>query len=149
MVNIKPDLSPKQDNKDKTEKLSQSLVPLDDTVGNHTDIGNQSLKNIPSSLEPQTSQVASQVLEPNKWLTTIQIAELSGNNQKYISGVLSEAYNKEKPWLQHQLKVFESIEGKGRGGKSYLAHIDSLPADIRLKWYKKTQPPTVIHPLHY
>ena len=140
--NLPPDLSSLNGNQNETKKPSQSLVPLDDTVGNHTDtdIGNQSPKNPSTSLEPLVNRVTNRETEPEKWLTSAQIAELSGNNKTHISDILSEAFNRSKPWNEFQLEVVQS-EGKGRGGKSYLAHIDSLPADIRLKWYKKTQPP--------
>ncbi|MCT4608630.1 MAG: hypothetical protein N4A70_05435 [Pelagimonas sp.] len=55
-----------------------------------------------------------------------------------MSGVSGQAVRKvlaNRSWRGCDLLVKEEFTGRGRGGKTLLVHVDSLPADLREAWY--------------
>jgi hypothetical protein len=67
---------------------------------------------------------------PDKWLPSAEVERLSGVSQKNVHKALAKRF-----WRGCDLLVREERTGRGRGGKTLLVHVDSLPADLRAAWY--------------
>lgn len=67
---------------------------------------------------------------PSKWVQSAEVERLSGVSQKNVHRALANRF-----WRGCDLLVREERTGRGRGGKTLLVHVDSLPADLREAWY--------------
>ncbi len=67
---------------------------------------------------------------PDKWLTTAELIALAGVSQAAVHKAVANRF-----WRGSELLVREERTGRGRGGKTLLVHVDSLPADLRTDWY--------------
>lgn len=65
-----------------------------------------------------------------KWITSQELEKLSGVSQAAIHKAITK-----RQWRGCELLVREEQTGRGRGGKTLLVHVDSLPADLREAWY--------------
>lgn len=65
-----------------------------------------------------------------KWVSTEAIFALSGVSDRMVRKALAN-----RSWRGCDLLVREEFTGRGRGGKTLLVHVDSLPADLREAWY--------------
>jgi len=66
----------------------------------------------------------------DKWVTSSELERLSGISQQNVNKAI-----RKKVWRGADLLVREEITGRGRGGKTLLVHVDSLPGDLREAWY--------------
>lgn len=65
-----------------------------------------------------------------KWVAAQVVADLAGVTYRAVAKAVEA-----RTWRGCDLLVREEITGRGRGGKSLLVHVDSLPADLREAWY--------------
>ncbi len=65
-----------------------------------------------------------------KWITSAELEAFSGRSQAAIHKALSKRH-----WRGANLLVREEQTGRGRGGKTLLVHVDSLPSELRTAWY--------------
>lgn len=65
-----------------------------------------------------------------KWLVSSELEVLSGVSQAAVHKALSKRF-----WRGADLLVREERTGRGRGGKTLMVHVDSLPANLREAWY--------------
>jgi hypothetical protein len=74
------------------------------------------------SNEPQTNH--------EKWVLSDLLASVAGVSDRMIQKAC-----KARRWKGSELIVREELTGRGRGGKTLKVHVDSLPHDIRARWY--------------
>lgn len=67
---------------------------------------------------------------PEKWITGDDLSALSGRTDRMVRKALAN-----RSWLGAELLVRDEITGRGRGGKTLMVHVDSLPAAFREAWY--------------
>ncbi len=65
-----------------------------------------------------------------EWLSSEEVSGLAGVAVRVARRALSKRH-----WHGAELVVREEQTGRGRGGKTLLVHVDSLPADLRGAWY--------------
>lgn len=67
---------------------------------------------------------------PEKWISSAELEKLSGVSQAAVHKALAN-----RQWRGSELMVREEQTGRGRGGKTYRVHVDSLPSDLCEQWY--------------
>ncbi len=65
-----------------------------------------------------------------KWLASSELEALAGVSQAAVHKALSKRH-----WHGAELVVREEQTGRGRGARTLLVHVGSLPADLRGAWY--------------
>ncbi|MCL6285586.1 hypothetical protein M3P21_18815 [Ruegeria sp. 2012CJ41-6] len=78
---------------------------------------------------PRSAQM-NRLMNPEKWVAVQVVANLAGVSYRAVAKAVEA-----RAWRGCDLLVREEITGRGRGGKSLLVHVDSLPADLREAWY--------------
>lgn len=66
-----------------------------------------------------------------KWVSAQTVADGAQVSYRAVAKALEA-----RRWRGCDLLVREEITGRGRGGKTLLVHVDSLPADLREAWYE-------------